>query len=601
MILFKRNDDIKRLRYIIDESIPKQTLIIFLIGSVLMGFIEMIGILSVIPFIGVVIDNNNIYENGYLLKAYNYLRFSSEFYFVVFLGFASFVALIISNLFIAFMNWKIFQITRRQEHVLSTKLLKKYLNNNYSFYLENNSSELEKNLLSEVTRVINDVFLPGITAISKLSIVFFIIVVLLFSEPFLAMSVFSAIFILYLSTYMILKRPLTKISNMVADKLGEKFKIISEIFAGIREIKLDSYENYFAKNYENISLTYSDKLAKSLAIGALPRYILEALAFGGIILIVLFLYISFDDTSHIISLIALYALAGYRMLPAAQSIYFAFSKYKFGKPALEIIYHGLKNEDYEHFEPKASNKLISKENILEIEDVSFSYKNSNTKAIYRMNISVKGSNLIGIIGPSGSGKSTLMDITLGLLDPDKGNLHFKRDQQDEFEDFKRSIGYISQNVFISDDTVTRNIAFGKKDSEINFENVLNASKLANIHDHIMNLPNEYSTYLGKAGSSLSGGQKQRIAIARALYKNPQIVIFDEATSQLDVPTERQVFESIKSIKNKITVIIITHRVSILKDCDEIHVINKGKLDQSGTYDKLLKSNKLFQSFVNIDS
>ena len=184
MNLFKRNDDIKRLRYIIDESIPKKTLIIFLIGSILMGFIEMIGILSVIPFIGVVIDNNNIYENGYLLKAYNYLRFSSEFYFVVFLGFASFVALIISNLFIAYMNWKIFQITRRQEHVLSTKLLKKYLNNNYSFYLENNSSELEKNLLSEVTRVINDVFLPGITAISKLSIVFFIIAVLLFSEPF---------------------------------------------------------------------------------------------------------------------------------------------------------------------------------------------------------------------------------------------------------------------------------------------------------------------------------------------------------------------------------------------------------------------------------
>ena len=161
--------------------------------------------------------------------------------------------------------------------------------------------------------------------------------VLLFSEPFLAMSVFSAIFILYLSTYMILKRPLTKRSKMVADTLGEKIKIISEIFAGIREIKLDSYENYFAKNYENISLTYSDKLAKSLAIGALPRYILEALAFGGIILIVLFLYISFDDTSHIINCI----ICSHMNVACSPINLFCFSKYKFVFGS-EIIYHGLK-------------------------------------------------------------------------------------------------------------------------------------------------------------------------------------------------------------------------------------------------------------------
>ena len=599
--MFKKifSKDFKIISFIVGTSISKPTLVLFIIGSIIMGFVEMLGILSVIPFISTVIDPNNIFENGYLYSLYKSFNFGSEFNFIIFLGIASFLTLMFSNIFITYMNWKVFQITRLQEHILSTKLLNKYLNNNYSFYLENNSSELEKNLLHEVTRVITDIFLPGIIALSKLSIIVFIVGVLLVADPILAISVFSVISFLYILTYYAVKENLTEISDKVADLLGEKFKIISEIFSGVREIKLDSYEEVFTNKYKGISSVYADQLARSLAIGTLPRYILEALAFGGIIIIVLILFVTLDDTSHIISLIALYALAGYRLLPAAQAIYFAVSKYKFGRPALLVVYNDLNNNSYVDDSYIPSDKLLKNNNFLELNDIAFSYKNSNEKSLFGINIDIKFSSLIGIIGPSGSGKSTLMDIVLGLLKPETGDLVYKGKIQDNFKSFKKSIGYVSQNVFISDDTIIRNIAFGIHDQEIDINKVHEAAKLANIHDHIISLPNKYDSFLGKGGSRLSGGQKQRIAIARVLYKEPKIIIFDEATSQLDVPTEKTILNSIKGLRDNITIILITHRVQILKDCDNIYVLREGKIDQAGKYSELIETNKLFQSFIDL--
>ena len=593
--------DIKKIYYLINTTISKKTLIFFFLGSIIMGFVEMIGILSVIPFISTVIEPNNIFENIYLYNIYKFLNLN-ELQFIVFLGALSFIMLILSNIYIAFMNWKIFKITRQQEHFLSTNLLKKYLDNNYTYYLEKNPSELEKNILHEVSRVVTDLFLPVIIAITRLSIIFFITTALFISDPTLAISVISILFTLYIITYYLIKKNLTEISNRVVILLRDKYKIIGEIFSGIREIKLDSYEYFFTDKYRKISEEYASQLTMSLAISALPRYILEALAFGGIIAIVLVLYLTIDDTSHIISLIALYAIAGYRLLPAAQSIYFAVSKYKFGRPALLSIYNDL--TDISHINKshsKLSRNLLSDDSVLMLEDISFAYNSTNDKAVSNLNLDLKKSNLIGIIGPSGSGKSTLMDIVLGLLMPETGNIIYKKNENQTFENFKKSIGYVSQNVFISDDSIIKNIAFGIHDDLIDMDKVYTVAKLANIHEFIFSLPDKYNSILGKNGSRLSGGQKQRIAIARVLYKNPSIVIFDEATSQLDVPTEKLVFNSIKELSEKITVIIITHRVQILNDCDEIHVISNGKVIQTDNYEKLLETNKLFQSFVNLNN
>ena len=593
--------DIKKIFYLFKTTVSTKTLIFFILGSVIMGFVEMIGILSVIPFISAVIEPNNIFENVYLYKAYKFLNFN-EFEFIIFLGVFSFVTLILSNMYIAFMNWQIYKITRQQEHHLSTNLLKKYLNNNYPYYLEINPSELEKNILHEVSRLVTDLFLPVIIAVTRLSIIFFITTALFISDPKLAISVISTLFVLYMITYFLIKKNLTEISNRVVILLRDKYKIIGEIFSGIREIKLDSYENFFTDKYKKISEEYASQFAISLAIGALPRYILEALAFGGIIVIVLVLYVTIDDTSHIISLIALYAIAGYRLLPAAQSIYYAVSKYKFGRPALLIIYNDLTDISYiSKSNIRLSKNLLSDNSVLKLEDISFAYNSTNDKAVSNLNLDLKKSNLIGIIGPSGSGKSTLMDIVLGLLMPETGNIIYKNNKNQTFVNFKKSIGYVSQNVFISDDSIIKNIAFGIHDDLIDMDKVYTVAKLANIHEFIFSLPDKYNSILGKNGSRLSGGQKQRIAIARVLYKNPSIVIFDEATSQLDVPTEKLVFKSIKELSEKITVVIITHRVQILNDCDEIHVINNGKVVQTDKYEKLLKTNKLFQSFVNLDN
>ena len=305
-----------------------------------------------------------------------------------------------------------------------------------------------------------------------------------------------------------------------------------------------------------------------------------------------------SDITHIIPLLALYAFAGYRLMPSLQLIYSSFSQLQVVGPPLEFIYNDLKK-----LEPKIKsedkNVLKLKDN-LSLNNVYFNYPNSKTISINDLSLIIPAFNTVGIVGSTGSGKTTTVDIILNLLEAQQGTLKVDGQIINKLNQkaWQRSIGYVPQQIFLIDDTIAANIAFGVEIENIDQKAVERAARIAKLEEFIINeLPSKYKTKIGERGVRLSGGQKQRLGIARALYHNPQLLIFDEATSALDNLTEQAVMESINSLRNEITIIMIAHRLSTVKQCDKIFYLEKGRIKAQGTFKELINISDFFREDV----
>jgi ABC-type bacteriocin/lantibiotic exporter with double-glycine peptidase domain len=324
-------------------------------------------------------------------------------------------------------------------------------------------------------------------------------------------------------------------------------------------------------------------------LNQVPRFALEAVAFGGMLLIVLFFMTITGDITKVLPIIALYAFAGYRLIPALQKIYISFTSLHYVGPALDSLYNDLK-----HLKPNIQNRhkdSIKLNNNICLKNIHYSYPNSSKTALKNINLIIPANKTIGLVGATGSGKTTTIDIILGLLEAQQGTLEVDGTviNLDNIRAWQRSIGYVPQQIFLADNTVSSNIAFGVNIDDINQEAVEKAAKIANLHEFIVNeLPLKYQTTVGERGIRLSGGQRQRIGIARALYHKPKILVLDEATSALDNLTEKSVMNAIKFLEDDITKILVAHRLSTVKYCDNIYLFDKGELKSEGTFEELIK-------------
>jgi ABC-type multidrug transport system fused ATPase/permease subunit len=369
-----------------------------------------------------------------------------------------------------------------------------------------------------------------------------------------------------------------------------------EAFGGIKELKVNGFEKEYIKRFSIPAKTFAFNQAASTVISEMPRFILESIMFGGLILIVLYLMAQSGSFTDVIPLITLYAFAGYRLMPAAQQMYGSISKLSFVKPVLDSMYNELKELNSSNLQNFNEIKAPNDRNILEcrkeiiLKNVIFSYPNNSRTALKNINLKISANTIIGLIGVTGSGKTTIVDVILGLLQPQNGNLEVdgQKITQDNCKLWQKTIGYVPQNIFLSDDTIASNIAFGINNENINQEAVEQAAKKAAIHEFIVNeLPQKYKTIIGERGIRLSGGERQRIGIARALYSNPSVVIFDEATNALDNKTEKKVTDAISKIGNNCTIILIAHRLETVKNCDMIYLLEKGEIKDQGKFEKLI--------------
>jgi ABC-type multidrug transport system fused ATPase/permease subunit len=528
------------------------------------------------------------------------LGVSNKTNFLFFLGVVVFLFLIISLTIRAITTYAQTRFSLMREYSISKKLLELYLGQPYTWFLNRNSADLGKQILSEVNTVVNTTILSTANLIAQSAVALALLILLILTDTVLAICIGLVLIISYLIVYYLIKSILSKIGVDRIKSKEVRYLTISEAFGAFKQIKLGSLEKIYINRFQKPAKIYANTQSLALALAHIPRFFIEAIAFGGMITLVLFMIYNGKEFANIIPIIGLYAFAGYRLIPALQNVYFSLAQIRFSKPALDTLHQDLTILNFKNSNFIGRSFVCSKS--IKLENVSYNYPDSKYSAIKNVTLSIPAFSKVGFVGPTGSGKTTIIDIILGLLEPDNGSLKIDEETIDSQNKtiWQKNIGYVPQEIFLSDSSIEENIAFGIDLKDIKQKLVEEAAKIANLHNFILNqLPQGYKTVIGEKGIRLSGGQRQRIGIARALYNNPNILVLDEATSALDNLTEEAVMEAMNNLKNKVTIILIAHRFSTIKNCDNIFLLNNGSLVDQGNYIDLLSRNKNFNKMTNI--
>ena len=585
-------DTIKKLSFLL-TPIERRNALLLLLMFVIMALLDMIGVASILPFMAVLTNPSLIETNmilNYMYQVSNIFGVENDQEFFFALGFLVFIILIISLIFKAITTYIEVKFLQMCEYNVSKRLVEGYLYQPYIWFLNRNSAELGKSILSQVSIVI-DIMRSLMSLISKSIIAIALIALLIIANPKLSMIVGLTLSLTYGIIFYFTRKYLNSLGkeNLKNDEL--RFIAVSEAFGAAKEIKVGGLERAYIKSYSNAAKIFAQNKAILKVISQLPRYILEGIAFGGIMLLILYLMSQEGSFNNAIPIISLYAFAGYRLMPVMQNIYISLSQISFSSPSLDNLYY-----DIGKLNPIKNNYLeekLSFDKEIVLNNIDFNYPNTSQKALQGISLNIPAKSTIGLIGATGSGKTTLLDIILGLLMSDKGTLEIDGEvlSKKNLRSWQRNIGYVPQNIYLSDDTIAANIAFGVESKNINQIDIERASKIANLHDFIINeLPDKYNTTIGERGIRLSGGQRQRIGIARAVYLNPKILILDEGTSALDNETEKKVMEAINKLSKKITIILVAHRLNTVRNCDKIYKFEKGKVIAEGKFDEIINTN-----------
>lgn len=550
-------------------SLEKKKAIIILILTIFMASLEMLGVISIMPFLAVLSNPNVVITDPRIEYLYHFLHSTSYTNFVIKLGLCSMMFIFVSAVFKVIHTYGTSRFVSLQRHYFSTRLLTIYLKQDYEFFIQKNSSELTKNILSQVDQLVDSIIQPIMTIISYGLVIFAMIILIFMHNPYMAISASLLFLIIYVAIYFGVRKFLNRIGQEFQHANSERYKACNEVLGGIKDVKINHADQGYLQHFQQQSRIFARYLAANQTVGNVPLLLVEAMGYCAIIGLAIGLVLNNQNISTILPSLGLFGFAAYRMLPAAQNIYRAVSSMRFSLDSANNVLNDLnlpiqieQNENHEH--------LVFKHQI-ELRNISYAYPVYPDKVVLKdFSLVIPCKQSIGIIGKSGSGKSTLMDILLGLLQPQQGELLIDGIviNQSNVHLWQNLVGYIPQFIYLADDTIAQNIAFGISKDDIEMEAVVRSAKAAQIHDFIVNdLKNGYSTFVGERGVMLSGGQRQRIGIARALYKDPQVLFMDEATSALDVETEQAVNEAIQSLSGKKTMMIIAHRKSAVAQCD----------------------------------
>lgn len=588
---------------------PKEKILIFFEFAVSFGSatIELAGIASILPFMAVVAKPDIVQTNRWLKKCYDFFHFTNLHSFLYFLGVVVLGLLIFTNVYKAASTWLKLKIDNQLHYNMTRRLLASYLSHPYEFFLNRNTSELGKNILCEVDTVISGILSSSMNILSSAMLSFFILVLLTIVNPAIAVAIAAILGGTYTTIFMLVRNRLDTIGLDQVYRGTMKFRAASDALAGIKDLKILGRESAFLEKYAENALAHARHNAAAGILIQIPRYAMETIAFGGILLIILYSLKSEQDVARIVPILSIYAFSGYRMMPALQQIFAGISTVRMSLPNLEVVHRdlikGMGAADPELvWKNNKSMQPISFNRDLVLHNISFNYQDVTQPAVQDINITIKHNTYIGFVGATGSGKTTAVDIILGLLAPTSGRLIVDGIdiQGENLARWQLNFGYVPQHIYLCDDTITRNIAFGVLENEIDMAAVVRSARIANLHDFVeKEMPRGYDTFIGERGLRLSGGQRQRIGIARALYRDPSVLIMDEATSALDGITEEAVMEAIRALSQKKTIITIAHRLTTVKDCDVIYLWDHGRIVSVGSYDDLMADSRWFKAASRI--
>lgn len=592
---------IKELFSLLSEKQRKHFYILqFLV--ILMAFTELLGIASIAPFMALVGDISLLQQEGVYSKLYQFSGINSPVDFVFAAGCLVLLMLTISTIVSMLTTWRLAVYGASVGTELADRLYSYYMEQSWLFHASGSSAQLTKQVSTEANRISGGIIQPLMSLNAKLVLALFISISIFIYNPIIALAGISAFVLSYMLMYKLVRKSLILNGRRLSYVSTQRFRLMNEGFGGIKDVLLLDRKYDFIDRFTEEGGLQARAQGTNNTISLVPRFFVELLAFGAMISLVLVLIKSYDgNLGQVLPVLAIYALACFKLLPALQQIYSSITQIKGNSAAFEAVKEDLQQSKIT--QNKLNEKTVSPklkfEQQIKLDNITFAYPNKENYALNNVSISIPINHVIGIVGSSGSGKSTLIDIILGLLPPQSGHIYIDDTliTEDNIRGWQNNLGFVPQSIFLSEGSIAENIAFGISANEIDYNQVLKAIELAHLTELVEELPKGLHTKVGERGVQLSGGQRQRIGIARALYNQADVLIFDEATSALDGITEKIIMDAIHDFSGQKTIIMIAHRLKTVEKCDIIYLMEKGNIIDQGTYKELVDNNPKFREMA----
>jgi len=571
-------ESLKKILYAFNSK-QKRIMVILIVEIIIGALFELLGVTAVLPFVTVAMAPNKMAENEYLAAIYNYLGFASTNAFLAFIAATLIVIFVVKNAYLTFMNYSIYKFAYSNQRKLAYRLLNCYLYQPYSFFLDHNSADLVENVSTDVIQFF-DIVLCLMQLTVEVIVCGLLVAYLIITDKTITFGVVIILLLYFVLFFKVMKANIKKKGEIVRGNRHGMSKWLLQSFGGIKETKISQKEKYFIAKYDEQYASFAANHCAYQTLSYIPKPAMETVVIGAMLAVIVFKLLRGVDSTYFIGIISVFGVAAMRLLPAFNRISGYLSRIMFNKVSVDAIYNDLKTvEELEG--NKTENRLnedIDFNNNISIEGLSFRYPTGDDNVLENVSFIIPKNKSVAFVGPSGAGKTTMADIILGILFPQSGKLSVDgMDISGDMKSWKKKLGYIPQTIFLMDDTIRNNIAYGIDEKDIDPEKMNEIVEEAQLRELIDSLPEGLDTEIGERGVRLSGGQRQRIGIARALYTDPEILVLDEATSALDTETETAVMEAIDKLSGKKTLIIIAHRLSTIENCDIVYGIKDGKV------------------------
>ena len=573
----------------------KIIIFIFIFFLSINAFLELIAISSLIPFTSILLDQDINTEFG-LLKYFDYKEYFNHDNILVQMGLIVLLIFFFKNIYSLTLNYLTQKFIYKKYRLLASKIFEKYLYISYENHLSLNSSVIQRNINTEVFWLVANILIPMLMIITEVIVVLVLISSILIINPYETFIIIAPLLFLFFIFSKFLNRKVKKLGKISQNYFAEMIKHVNQSLSGIKVTKVNQKEDYFLKNFDKSILIYSNNASILKIVAQWPRYFSEILIVTLIVIIPIYLTNFDSNFSEKLPFVAFYAMAGIRLMPSINRIMSSYTNIKYYSASLDVVHKEL-YKNYESETIKQNIKKYNFKNNILFEKVEFIYQSSKNITLKEVSFNIKKKQTTAFIGLSGSGKTTIVDLICNLLKPTKGKILIdNHDINTIGKSWQKSIGYVTQNTFLIDDTIKNNIIFGSQDK---FDKILfeKAIQFSNLENYLITLKNGVETMVGENGVKISGGEKQRISIARAIYSDPDIIIFDESTSSLDDVNQSEILKYIEKMSKFKTVIIIAHKKETIQMCDQIIHVNKGNIQNIFNKNDIAKSNFNFNEIL----
>lgn len=568
---------IQKIRMIFNRTQKIKFVVLFCMlfaGSVL----ELMGVSLILPFVQLVMDTDGT-DNALFQWFGRLVGAESQRELLIWLGLLLIAVYLIKNTYLLFAKYVQLRFVFNNRLELSGRLMRNYMKKPYPFHLEKNSSEILRSVTSDVNNLY-ELVMDVIDLVSNLLIIAMLAVYLLYTDVVITLVVAALLGLCSYFYFAIMRKRTVDYGKQNQIYNGKMIQAVNQALGGIKEIKVLARENYFVRAYEENGRYYASSLKKSQFYRNAPKYLIETVCVCGVLATILVKLQMGADVQELVPQLSVFAMAAFRLLPSVNQVNNLLNGILFLKPSIDRIYEDLQEAGAKKNErpPERDYRRLPAADAVRFEHVIFRYPGTEKEILSDLSVELPLKKSIGLVGSSGAGKTTFMDLLLGLLSPDQGRICYgDSDIRDYPDAWGHKLGYIPQSIYLADDTIRRNVAFGIPDSEISEAKVRRALEEAQLLEFVDGLDDGLDTMVGESGVRLSGGQRQRIGIARALYQQPEILVLDEATSALDTETEQAVMEAVERFRGRCTLLMIAHRTSTLENCDQIYRLEDGKL------------------------